>query len=146
MNLQADPPASASVSGATAVDKRPSVDDLADSLLETNQRAATVPAMTRWQYAWLRDEPELSVFFSHAQGPSLIPELAAILGPMLYAQNSTEWVLALDRNRVNMPYLAGLLGDRGWELVSVNSKLMPGALSPSHVQTTWYFKKPISEG
>ena len=102
--------------------------------------------MTRWQYAWLRDEPQLSVFFSHAQGPALIPEMSAILGPMLFVQNSTEWVLSLDKNRVNLPYMAGLLGDRGWELVSVDSKLMPGAMAPTQIQTTWYFKRGVSEG
>ena len=97
--------------------------------------------MTRWQYAWLRDEPQLSVFFSHAQGPALIPEFSAILGPMLFVQNSTEWVLSLDKNRVNLPYMAGLLGDRGWELVAVDSKLMPGAMAPTQLQTTWYFNE-----
>ena len=102
--------------------------------------------MTRFQYAWLRDEPQLSVFFSHAQGPSLIPEFTAILGPMLFVQNSTEWVLSLDKNRVNLPYMAGLLGDRGWELTAVDSKLMPGAMAPTQIQTTWYFKRSMSEG
>ena len=98
--------------------------------------------MTRWQYAWLRDEPQMSVFFSHAQGPALIPEIAAILGPMLIVQQSTEWVLSLDKNRVNLPYMAGLLGDRGWELAAVETRLQPGAMAPTQLQTTWYFKRP----
>jgi len=99
--------------------------------------------MTRWQYAWLKDEPQLAVFFSHPQGPALIPEFSAILGPMLFVQQSTEWVLSLDKTKVNMPYLAGLLGDRGWELVSVETRIQAGAMMPSQMQTTWYFKRPI---
>jgi len=98
--------------------------------------------MTRWQHAWLRDEPHMSVFFSHAQGPALIPDLTAILGPMLFVQQSTEWVLSLDKNRVNLPYMAGLLGDRGWELAAVETRLQPGAMAPTQLQTTWYFKRP----
>ena len=50
-------------------------------------------------------------------------------------------MLSLDKNRVNLPYMAGLLGDRGWELVAVDSKLMPGAMAPTQIQTTWYFKR-----
>jgi hypothetical protein len=99
--------------------------------------------MTRWQYAWLKDEPQLAVFFSHPQGPALIPEFSAILGPMLFVQQSTEWVLSLDKTKVNMPYLAGLLGDRGWELVDVETRLQPGAMAPTQLQTTWYFKRPV---
>ncbi|MEO6349890.1 MAG: hypothetical protein ABIP53_04490 [Candidatus Limnocylindrales bacterium] len=84
----------------------------------------------------------MSVFFSHAQGPALILELTAILGPMLFVQQSTEWVLSLDKNRVNLPYMAGLLGDRGWELAAVETRLQPGAVMPTQMQTTWYFKRP----
>lgn len=102
--------------------------------------------MTRWQYAWLRDEPQMSVFFSHPQGPGLIPDFASILGPMLLVQQSTEWVLSLDKNRVNLPYMAGLLGDRGWELAAVDTRLQAGAMTPTQLQTTWYFKRPVSEG
>jgi hypothetical protein len=99
--------------------------------------------MAKWQYAWLREDPaQLNLFFSHPQGPGLIPDLAAILGPMLYVQQSTEWVLSLDRNRVNLPYMAGLLGDRGWELAAVDTRLQPGAMAPNQLQTTWYFKRP----
>ncbi len=61
--------------------------------------------MTRWQYAWLKDEPQLAVFFSHPQGPALIPEFSAILGSMLFVQQSTEWVLAWTRPRSTCPTL-----------------------------------------
>ena len=99
--------------------------------------------MTRWQYAWPKDEPQLAVFFSHPQGPALIPEFSSILGPMLFVQQSTEWVLSLDKSKVNMPYLAGLLGDRGWELVSVDSRNAPVGLSMATAHTTWYYKRPV---
>ena len=97
--------------------------------------------MARFQYAWLRDEPQMSVFFSHPQGPGMVPEFVSILGPMVFPQQSTEWVLSLDKSRVNVPYLGGLLGDRGWELVAVDTRLIPGAMAPTQLQTTWYFKR-----
>jgi hypothetical protein len=55
-------------------------------------------------------------------------------------------VLSLDKNRVNLPYMAGLLGDRGWEMVAAETRLVPGAMGPTQLQTTWYFKRPVSEG
>jgi hypothetical protein len=58
-----------------------------------------------------------------------------------FRSRSTEWVLSFDKARVNVPYLSGVLGDRGWELVAVDSRLQPGAITPSQLQTTWYFKK-----
>jgi hypothetical protein len=97
--------------------------------------------MSRWQYAWLKDEPTVALFFSHSQGPGSVPEFSSIFGPALFPQQSTEWVLSFDKARVNVPYLSGVLGDRGWELVAVDSRLQPGAVAPSQLQTTWYFKK-----
>ena len=100
--------------------------------------------MTRWQYAWFRDEPQMALFFSHAQGPSLIPELMAVVGPSIVPTQSSEWVLSLDKRTLNVPYFCGLLGDRGWELVGVTSNVQPGPMGPV-VQTTMYFKRPAGE-
>src|SRR3990172_1518568 len=101
--------------------------------------------MTRWQYAWVRDEPQTAVFFSHAQGASLVPELAALLGPSLIVPQCSEWVLSLDKRTLNVPYFCGLLGDRGWELVGIDSRVQAGAMMPSQLQTTMYFKRPVAE-
>ena len=99
--------------------------------------------MTRWQYAWLRDEPQMAVFFSHPQGPALIPELMAVIGQSLFTHQSTEYVLSLDKSTLNVPYFCGLLGDRGWELSGVTSNPVPGAMGPV-MQTTMYFKRPVA--
>jgi hypothetical protein len=96
--------------------------------------------MTRWQYAWLTDQPATTIGFSHPQ-PGLAAELAGVLGPGLILQQSTEWSLSLDRMRVNLGYVSGLLGDRGWEMFSVETRLQPGAMSPAQLQTSWYFKR-----
>ena len=98
--------------------------------------------MARYQYAWLRDEPQMAVFFSHPQGPGLIPELMSVIGPSLIPAQSSEWVLSLNKATLNVPYFCGLLGDRGWELVGVSSLLQGGQMGPV-VQTTMYFKRPV---
>jgi hypothetical protein len=84
----------------------------------------------------------MAVFFSHPQGPNLIPELIGVIGPSLAPAQSSEWVLSLNKQTLNVPYFCGLLGDRGWELVGVSSLLQGGAMGPV-VQTTMYFKRPV---
>jgi hypothetical protein len=101
--------------------------------------------MTRWQYAWLRDDAQVVVFFSHPQGASLISELAAVIGPSIVPAQSSEWVLSLNKATLNLPYFCGLLGDRGWELVAVETRLQPGAMTPTQLQTTMFFKRPVAE-
>ncbi len=96
--------------------------------------------MTRWQYAWMTDQPATTIGFSHPQ-PGLAMELGAVLGPGVYVQSSTEWSVSLDRTRVNLGYVSGLLGDRGWEMFAVETRLQPGAMSPAQLQTNWYFKR-----
>lgn len=100
--------------------------------------------MTRWQYAWMTDQPATTIGFSHPQ-PGLAMELGAVLGPGVYVQSSTEWSISLDRSRVNLGYVSGLLGDRGWEMFSVETRLQPGAMSPAQVQTNWYFRRQAPE-
>lgn len=101
--------------------------------------------MNRWQYAWLTDMPATSIGFSHPQ-PGLAMELAGVLGPGVVVQQSTEWSVVLDRMRVNLGYVSGLLGDRGWEMFAVETRLQPGAMSPAQLQTNWYFKRPMPDG
>ena len=100
--------------------------------------------MHRWQYAWLTDQPQAMLGFSHPQ-PGLAGELAAVLGPGVWLQQSTDWSISLDRSRVNLGYLSGLMGDRGWEMFSVETRMQPGAYAPNQLQTNWYFKRPMAE-
>ena len=100
--------------------------------------------MTRWQYAWMTDQPQTTIGFSHPQ-PGLASELAAVLGPGVLLQQSTEWLISLDRMRVNLGYVSGLMGDRGWEMFEVETRLQPGAMSPAQLQTNWYFKRPAPD-
>src|SRR4051794_3419403 len=97
--------------------------------------------MATWQYAWLTDQPYTTIGFSHPQ-QGLAAELASVLGAGVLMSNSSEWSVTLDRSRVNLGYVSGLLGDRGWEMFSVETRLQPGAMTPNQLQTNWYFKKP----
>jgi len=99
--------------------------------------------MNKWQYAWLTDQPQTAVGFSHPQA-GLVADLTAVLGQVVQPQSS-EWQLVLDRTRVNLGYLSGLLGDRGWEMFAVETRLQPGAMTPTQLQTNWYFKRPSTE-
>ena len=96
--------------------------------------------MSKWQYAWLTDQPQTTLGFSHAQS-GLTAELAQVLGPTVLSAQSTEWSIAFDRARANLGYISGLMGDRGWEMFSVISH--PGGQMPGMMQTNWYFRKAV---
>jgi hypothetical protein len=96
--------------------------------------------MANWQYAWLTDQPYTTIGFSHPQS-GLAGDLAGVLGPGVLMQQSNEWSISLDRSRVNLGYVSGLMGDRGWEMFAVETRLQPNAMTPSQLQTNWYFKK-----
>jgi len=96
--------------------------------------------MATWQYAWMTDQPYTTIGFSHPQ-PGLAQELAGVLGTGVFMPQSTEWSISLDRTRVNLGYVSGLMGDRGWEMFAVETRLQPNAMSPAQVQTNWYFKR-----
>src|SRR3954462_11875039 len=100
--------------------------------------------MASWQYAWLTDQPYTTIGFSHPQ-PGLAAELAGVLGVGVFMQQSSEWSIALDRSRVNLGYVSGLLGDRGWEMFAVETRLQPNAITPAQLQTNWYFKRQAAE-
>ena len=97
--------------------------------------------MANWQYAWLTDQPYTTIGFSHPQS-GLAADLAGALGAGVIMQQSNEWSISLDRSRVNLIYVAGLMGDRGWEMYAVETRLQPGAMTPAQLQTNWYYKKP----
>ena len=88
--------------------------------------------------------PQTTLGFSHPQ-QGLAMELAGILGPGVFVAQSTEWLILLDHTRVKLGYLSGLLGDRGWEMLAVVTRLLPGAMAPNQLQTNWYFKRPAAE-
>jgi hypothetical protein len=98
--------------------------------------------VTKWQYAWLTDQPQTTLGFSHPQA-GLAGELTTILGPTVLTAQSTEWSISFDRTRANLGYLSGLMGDRGWEMFSVVSHAQPGPMGPGMQQTNWYFKRPV---
>src|SRR4051812_38354886 len=75
----------------------------------------------------------------------LAADLAAILGAGVYAQQSNEWSISLDRSRGNLGYVSGLLGDRGWEMFTVETRMQPGAMMQSQLQTNWYFRRPTPD-
>jgi hypothetical protein len=93
----------------------------------------------------MTDQPYTTIGFSHPQ-PGLAQELAAVLGQGVFMQQSTEWSISLDRSRVNLGYVSGLLGDRGWEMFGVETRLQPNAMVPSQLQTNWYFKRQALTG
>jgi len=96
--------------------------------------------MASWQYAWMTDQPYTTIGFSHPQ-PGLAQELAGVLGVGVFMPQSSEWSISLDRSRVNLGYVSGLLGDRGWEMFAVETRLQPNAMNPAQLQTNWYFKR-----
>lgn len=107
--------------------------------------------MTRWQYAWMSDQPQTTVGFSHPQ-PGLAAELVQLLGPAAISPQSNEWLVTLDGSRVNLAYLSGLLGDRGWEMVAVVTRIQSGGMMQTQMnvmagslQTNWYFKRAVGE-
>jgi hypothetical protein len=97
--------------------------------------------VNKWQYAWLTDQPQTTLGFSHPQ-PGLGGELTAILGPTVLTAQSTEWSIAFDRQRANLGYISGLMGDRGWEMFSVVNHPQGGPMG-GVMQTNWYFRRPV---
>jgi hypothetical protein len=96
--------------------------------------------MAKWQYAWLTDQPQTTIGFSHPQA-GLATDLGTVLGPTVLAAQSTEWLITFDRARANLGYISGLMGDRGWEMFAVVNH--PGGNMPGMMQTNWYFKRQI---
>lgn len=97
--------------------------------------------MAKWQYAWLTDQPQTTIGFSHPQA-GLATELGTVLGPTVLGAQSTEWLITFDRARANLGYISGLMGDRGWEMFALVNHAAGGPM-PGMMQTNWYFKRQI---
>jgi hypothetical protein len=76
--------------------------------------------MNRWQYCILgKPEPgPHTLIFSHSQGDALVRDFAAALGPAVKPERSNAGYLELDFAYAPPVRIAGMLGERGWELVS----------------------------
>ena len=55
---------------------------------------------------------------AHPQPPNIVQESFAALARGLKADQSTAGILHLNLNHTNSVRVAGLLGERGWELVT----------------------------
>ena len=72
--------------------------------------------------------------------PALMSELMPLVGQSLITAQSSEWIISLDKRTLNVPYFCGLMGDRGWELVTVQTTFNPAMGAPS---STYYFKRAV---
>jgi hypothetical protein len=92
--------------------------------------------MGRWQYCVLTvpdDGAEPTLGFSHDQGAALLAEFQARFPKGLRGwPASTSATYNLDMKETPSVWIAGWLGERGWELVSV------AGYSNGH---SWTFKK-----
>jgi hypothetical protein len=93
--------------------------------------------MSQWQYCQLSNPGSGKdyVLFSHIQGTNLVEEFSSVLGRGLKAENSNPSYLHLNLNYTSSVIVAGLLGMRGWELVS------HAVLTGGHEY--WTFKQPM---
>jgi len=76
--------------------------------------------MSRWEYAEISNPSSGTdaVHFSHPQRQTVVNDFKAILGRGLKeGQSNIHW-LHLNLGHTNVLYVAGLLGNEGWELVS----------------------------
>jgi hypothetical protein len=93
--------------------------------------------MTRWEYCQLSnpDSGTDAVVFSHGQGTTIVQEFSEALGKGLKAEHSGPAFLHLNLNHTNTTRVAGLLGERGWDLVA------HATLTGGHEY--WTFKREI---
>jgi hypothetical protein len=93
--------------------------------------------MVTWEYAQILnpDSGTDSVVFSRPQDPGIVSEFSRLLGKGLKAESSKPHFLHLNLNHTSTVVVAGILGNRGWELVS------HATLTGGHEY--WTFKKAI---
>jgi hypothetical protein len=93
--------------------------------------------MRRWEYCQFANPASGTdaVNFSHQQPQTMVQEFSAALGRGLKAQTSGVWRLHVNLNHASTVQVAGLLGERGWELVG-HSVLTGG-------HEYWTFKREI---
>lgn len=95
--------------------------------------------MPRWEYAMLSNPASGTdaVTFSHTQSPTIVEEFSKALGRGLKAEKSNPNFLHLNLGNTTPVRVAGVLGERGWELAAHSS------LTGGHEY--WTFKKEIAE-
>jgi hypothetical protein len=93
--------------------------------------------MDRWEYAQISNPASGTdgVAFSHPQPPSIVQEFSAALARGLKAEQSNIGFLHLNLNHTTTVRVAGLLGERGWALVT-HSVLTGG-------HEYWTFRRPV---
>lgn len=76
--------------------------------------------MRRWEYCMVSNPASGNdaVIFSHRQHEGIVQDFSAALGKGLKAENSRLDFLHLNLVHTHTTRVAGLLGERGWELVS----------------------------
>jgi hypothetical protein len=92
--------------------------------------------VAQWEYCQI-SKPQSgtdAVRFSNQQPDTIIAEFSSELGRGLKPQSSHSGELHLNLNHTTTIVVAGLLGKRGWELVS------HALLSGNH--ESWTFKRP----
>ena len=96
--------------------------------------------MTQWEYCQLSNPASGTdaVRFSNQQAATMVSEFSTELGRGLKAENSHQAGLHLNLNHTTSIVVAGLLGNRGWELVS------HAVLTGGHEY--WTFKRPYGWG
>ena len=95
--------------------------------------------MPNWEYCQIANPGSGtdSVQFSHTQSATLVQEVSKALGRGLKAERSGPGFLHLNLSHTNTVAVAGLLGMRGWELVS------HAVLTGGHEY--WTFKRSVPE-
>jgi hypothetical protein len=93
--------------------------------------------MRRWEYCMISNPQSGTdaVIFSHGQPEGIVQEFSTALGKGLKAEYSRRDFLHLNFGHTHITRVAGLLGERGWEMVA------HAALTGGHEY--WTFKREI---
>jgi hypothetical protein len=96
--------------------------------------------MATWEYCQISNPASGTdaVSFSHKQPQTRVGEISTALGRGLKAEQSNNMFLHLNLNHTTAVRVAGLLGERGWELAT-HSTLTGG-------HEYWTFKRELSQG
>jgi hypothetical protein len=79
--------------------------------------------MARWEFAMFSNPAsgDDGVAFSHSQASSIVSEFSDRLGRGMRAERSDPTWLNVNMNHTNMARIAGLLGERGWQMVGFST-------------------------
>ena len=95
--------------------------------------------MQRWEYCLISNPSSGTdaVRFSRDQSSTIVQEFSAKLAKGLKAEHSNRAFLHLNLGHTNTVVVSGLLGERGWELVT------HAVLTGGHEYLT--FKRPLDD-